>query len=74
MLRSLADASTAQSQFAGSGEIREASPGRSLVLGIGRLANPADCERHAARVFLGLLLDLIDRLAHLAGARAEVVA
>ena len=40
---------------------------RSLVLGHGWLALPAHRKRHAARVLLGLLLDLDDRLAHLIG-------
>ena len=40
---------------------------RSLVLGHGWLALPAHRKRHAARVLLGLLLDLDDRLTHLIG-------
>ena len=40
---------------------------RSLVLGHGWLALPAHRKRDAARVLLGLLLDLDDRLTHLIG-------
>ena len=44
---------------------------RSLVLGLGRLALPAHRKRHAARVLLGLLLDLVDRLTYLMGSKCE---